>query len=124
MTMSRITSFAFLALMLWLQTPTTTFANDYLCRTVGPDWTWFGDHATSTIDYGIVGEPDRTFEVGTGMFIAGSPWGWRSTHSSVAEVTAWGVGALHLRHKDSGSPIKICVTIQRLGTIEIIRREF
>lgn len=94
------------------------------CNMVGPDWQWFGDHVAMSIDYVVVASPGRRYEVGTGPFIGGGPIGWRETYADGAELSAWGIGAVHIRQKDDGPPFKVCVDASGLTPITIFRQEF
>lgn len=100
------------------------FADDYLCKVVGKQWEWFGDHVASSVDYVIIGQPNRQYEVGTGVSVFGSPWGWRSQHTGNSEISAWGAGALRIRQSDEGDPFKVCATAGKLDPIRIIDMEF
>lgn len=99
-------------------------AAEHSCREVTNDWTWFSDHVALTVEYVIVGQPGRRYEVGTGLKIGGRPRGWRSQHSGNVKITAWGAGALHIRRDDDGPPFKVCVGPGKLSPITIMRVEF
>ena len=100
------------------------YADDYLCREIGNKWMWFSDHAATSIEYVIVGPADRRYEVRTGVMIMASPRGWHTQDSGIAKVTAWGLGALHIRKDDAGAPFKICVGPGELEPITILKLEF
>ena len=100
------------------------FAADYLCKTVGKDWTWFSDHVVGSISYLVVAAPNRTFEAGTGVFFRNRPWGTKASGSGTLKMTAYGAGALHIRQHDAGDPFKICATSQAIEAITIISAEF
>jgi hypothetical protein len=97
---------------------------DYICKSVGEDWTWFSNHVVGSIDYLIVGPKDRSFRAGTGVFFRGKPWGSTSDGSGTVRMTAWGAGALHIRQQDSGPAFKVCVTSEKLDPLTIIHAEF
>lgn len=113
-----------LAMPLLSASPSQAGPPDYICRDVDRKWVWFGDHVASSVDYLVVGPADRTFEMGTGMFINGSPWGSRVKRSGTAKVTAYGAGAMHVRRADGGVSFKVCVTQQDIDPIKIIDEEF
>lgn len=121
--MKAVASSLMAVLSLCLTTP-VAHATDYLCREVAADWLWFSDHAAASIEYIIVGQPGRRFEVGTGMSILGAPRGWRSVSIGNTTVTAWGVGAIHIRRADDGPPFKVCVGAGKLNPIDIVKIEF
>lgn len=104
--------------------PNAAIAADYMCRTVGPAWTWFGDHIAISVDYVSVGASSRRYEVGTGISVGGSPRGRREVYSGTAEFTAYGIGAVHIRQSDSGEPFKVCVSSAGLSPITIYSQEF
>lgn len=100
------------------------YAADYLCKQVGREWVWFSDHAAMSVDYLVIGEAGRKYEVGTGIFFNSRPLGSKNTHSGRAEIVAYGIGALHIRQADGGPPFKICGTASKLEAITILRAEF
>lgn len=97
---------------------------DYICKLVGKDWAWFGDHVAMSIDYVVAGLPGRQYETGTGISFRGSPRGTRKIHTGKAEITAYGAGALHIRSADGGEPFKVCATSAGMSAITIMQREF
>lgn len=107
-----------------LSWPASASASEHFCKDVDANWSWFGDHVASNISYFIVGSPGRKYEVGTGIFARGRPWGSRNSYSGQADVTAYGIGAIHIRKSDDGSPFKVCVTTAKLETVTIISSEF
>lgn len=121
---TRPCAIAAVALMGLVSPLTPALAAEYLCREVGADWTWFSDHVAAAVDYVIVGQPGRRYEVGTGLSMWGAPRGFRSTHAGEASVTAWGMGALHIRRADDGPPFKVCAGASHLKPIDIIKLEF
>lgn len=99
-------------------------ASSYLCKVIDRQWHWFSDHGAVWIEYVSVGQPGRTYEVGTGISVRGSPWGSRSRYSGNATFKAYGVGALHIRQADDGEPFKVCASAEKLKPIDIIKSEF
>lgn len=99
-------------------------ADGVICKTVGSSWEWFGDHAALWVEYYAVGEAGRQYEVGTGMSINGSPWGSRNRYSGESTFSAYGLGAVHVRQADSGTPFRICVGAEGLATLTIVRITF
>jgi hypothetical protein len=101
----------FAVAVLLVQLSTIAFAmDDPLCKMVGNKWQWFGDHAALTIEYQITGAPGRRWEAGTGPSLFGEPLGSESTHEGYFMITAYGVGALHIRADDDDDPFMVCVT--------------
>lgn len=88
-----------------------------MCRVVGHDWTWFGDHLALSVDYYIFGPGDRQFEVGTGLRVNGSVWGSTQVASGLVETTAYGVGSINVRRADDGPDFQICVGATKLEVI-------
>lgn len=86
----------------------------YICRNVGSDWLWFGDHAALSVSYATRGPLGRTYEVGTGLSVNGSPWGSRVKYAGDAEFSAYGIGALHIRRADDGPDFEVCASVLRL----------
>lgn len=105
-------------------TSTLAAAEQYRCRTVGPDWVWFEDHVALYVSYATKGPIRRTYEVGTGISVSGSPWGKRKKFSGEAEFNAYGIGALHIRKRDDGPDFEVCASANGLGTIPIYRGNF
>ncbi|WP_152997574.1 hypothetical protein [Methylobacterium sp. GXS13] len=112
------------AFVLIFYTNSPALAANYLCKTVSSDWGWFSDHVAASITYLIVGSPGRTFEVGTGVFFRGKPWGSKEVGSGTVRITAYGAGALHIRQQGSGDPFKVCATSEAIEPITIIKAEF
>jgi hypothetical protein len=110
-----------IAILLLACIPTHSSADDhFLCREVGEDWVWFEDHLATYVTYVTRGPRDRTYEVGTGISVNGSPWGKRKKYTLDAEFNAYGMGALHIRKGDSGSNFVVCATGSDIGTLPII----
>lgn len=99
-----------IGLILVMYSGSAASMNDPLCKSVGENWEWFGDHLAGSIDYYVSGPTGRMYEVGTGISFNGTPWGTKSTHEGAYRVTAYGIGAIHIRLKEGGSPIKVCVS--------------
>lgn len=90
---------------------------DESCRSVGSEWVWFSDHIAMSVDYYVSGPADRVFEVGTGMRINGSVWGAVEDGEGLLEVTAYGMGAIHVRRGDNGPDFQVCVGATKLKVI-------
>lgn len=97
-----------------------TAGDSFRCREVGEDWVWFEDHFAAYVTYSARGPHGRTYEVGTGISVSGSPWGRRKKYTGEAEFNAYGIGALHIRKVGSGSNFVVCATGLGLGTLPII----
>jgi hypothetical protein len=119
--LARLTAAAALALS---ALTSQAYGADYTCKTVDGSWTWFSDHVVGSIGYLIVGPKDRTFRAGTGVFFRGRPWGSTSDGSGILRMTAYGMGALHIRQQDTGPPFKVCATSEKLDPLTIISTEF
>jgi hypothetical protein len=103
---------------------TTAEAADYICKEVGKKWTWLGDHVVGSIEYVVIGAPGRRYEVGTGLFVQGQPWGSKRQGEGRLDFSAYGIGALHGRQIDEGSPLKVCATTNKLRAINLLTVEF
>lgn len=97
----------------------TALADDSLCRSVGNDWVWFSDHAALSIDYAVVGPTGRMYEIGTGVSFRGKPLGTKSKHEGAYVVTAYGIGAIHVRAADGGAPFTVCVSADKMELIPL-----
>lgn len=93
------------------------------CKSVGSDWTWFGDHAVTSIKYNIAVEVGKKVEIGTGMMILKKPRGSIKTVQGIDEVISLGIGAIHVRHKGSGQ-VKVCIDSKNPVPITIISESF
>lgn len=101
--------------------PVRLLADDHFrCREVGKDWVWFEDHVAAYVTYSTRGPFGRTYEVGTGISVSGSPWGKRKKHSGDAEFNAYGMGALHIRKRDTGPDFVVCATGLGMKTLPIV----
>jgi transcriptional regulator with XRE-family HTH domain len=107
-----------------LCTPRPAEATDYICKEIGQEWVWLSDNVAMSVEYLIIGVSGRKYDVGTGVFFRGQPWGSVSGHEGKSEVTAYGVGALHVKQADQGPPFKVCATTSKLAAITIITVEF
>ena len=72
----------------------------------------------------VEGATDRQYEIGTGISTFGEPRGSKLKHSGIIEVAAYGIGAIHVRIVDDGSPATIIVAVGTLGTITVIDIDF
>jgi hypothetical protein len=104
--------------------PGSPRSSDPRCKLVGDDWTWFSDHVALTVTYVVQGSSTRNYEVGTGVSAFGKPRGRKVQLRGKNEVTAYGMGALHVRVVDGGSPTTICVAQGDLSTITFVDIEF
>jgi outer membrane protein assembly factor BamB len=80
-----------------------------LCKKVNESWTWFSDHAVFSIDYGIAVEDGYSVRAATGVSIGGNPLGSRFDFSGTKEVSAYGVGALHITKTSGEGAAIVCV---------------
>lgn len=113
-----------LSAMVSLMSSAALAEENFRCRDVGKEWVWFEDHVAVYVSYATKGPVGRTYEVGTGISVSGSPWGKRKKYSGEAEFNAYGAGALHIRQRDEGSSFEVCATGNGLGTIPIHRGNF
>lgn len=92
-------------------------ASDERCETVGNDWRWFSDHFAASITYVTQAAPGRRYEIGTGVSFGGRPRGRVQEVEGKVEVTAYGLGALHMRFVDGHGPGTICAA---QGSIRVV----
>ncbi len=95
-----------------------------MCKKIGSEWTWFGDHVAFTVDYYVAGPEARQFEVGTGMSVNGSVWGSTQHAKDFLEVTAYGAGAIHVRKYDQGEDFEVCVGVDRMTVIDLCGKKW
>lgn len=115
---------AVLIVFLVLFSAATSLAADYICKDVGPSWSWFGDHVALRITYRTLGAGGRTYETGTGVSFRGSPLGSREKRVGAAEFNAYGAGALLIRQADDGPPFRVCATATDMDLVPIFRGQF
>jgi hypothetical protein len=89
----------------------SVYAEDYICKDVGSSWVWFSDHVATSVEYKVIGE-------------TGNPLGWREKYTEMAEFSAWGLGAVHIRAIDGGEPFKVCLATGGISPITIYKKEF
>lgn len=73
----------------------------------GPNWQWGEDYVWATASYVVACPPDRTCQVGMGVFVAGEPRGEKLRFSGTKEFLVMGVGALHFRVDDGLGPCEV-----------------
>lgn len=94
------------------------------CKNIGSEWVWFSDHIAMTVDYYVAGPLGRKYEIGTGMSLNDSVWGWTTPGDGLTEVTAWGMGALHVRKYDSGEDFQVCVGSTGMQAIQMCGKAY
>jgi len=94
------------------------------CKQATDLWTWFSDHLVTSVTYVIQGPRGRIYEVGTGIKAWGAPRGTIHRGTEKIEVTAYGIGAIHVRLSDGGGAGTICVAEGNLSTINFLDIEF
>lgn len=94
-----------------------------MCKSVDKNWSWFSDHAVSSIKYHVVVETGAKVIVGTGMKVVGKPRGSIITIVGEEIVNAYGIGSIHIRSTEE-SPVKVCVNSGEAVPITIIREYF
>lgn len=102
----------------------SVFGSGQSCKMLDSNWMWFSDHVGLYATYASQSPAGRVYEVGTGISISGSPKGKRRNFSGEAEFTAYGVGAVHIRKKDTGSTFQVCLELMELGAIPIFSTDF
>ncbi|WP_334151313.1 hypothetical protein [Hyphomicrobium sp.] len=73
----------------------------------GPGWQWAEDYVYVTATYVVACPPNRTCQVGMGLFAFGEPRGEKIRFSGEREITVVGAGALHFRVDDGKGPCKV-----------------
>jgi hypothetical protein len=99
-------------------------AEEPICKVIDRNWHWFSDHFAMSVDYTSLGAAGRIYEVGTGISVNGSPWGSREKYSELAEFTAYGVGAVHIRQADTGEPFRVCAMATKINAVTILKQQF
>lgn len=94
------------------------------CKQVTDLWAWFSDHLVTSVTYVVQGPRGRIYEVGTGIKAWGAPRGTIHRGTEKIEVTAYGIGAIHVRLSDGGGPGTICVSEGNISTIDFLDIEF
>jgi hypothetical protein len=96
-----------------------------MCKEVDKKWTWFGDHAVSSIEYVIAFDKktSQKISVGTGMFISNKPRGKIQDLTKEKKIKAYGIGAIHVKNKSDGK-VKVCVTTQDISAITLYSDNF
>jgi hypothetical protein len=116
---------SFLCCLALLTPPASYAANaQESCRSVGEDWVWFSDHVSWTVDYFVFGPKDRVYEIGTGLSINQSVWGRTQRGQNFVEVTAYGIGALHVRRLDQGEDFEVCVGTLKLEVLMLCSHKY
>jgi hypothetical protein len=95
-----------------------------ICKSIGEEWVWFSDHMALSVDYFIAGPNGRKYEIGTGMSINDSVWGWTTSGEGLTDVSAWGMGALHVRKYDTGEDFQVCVGSTGIKAIELCGKAY
>lgn len=99
-------------------------ASESQCGLVGDDWAWFSDHFAASITYVTQAAPGRRYEIGTGVSFGGRPRGRVQEVEGMVEVTAYGLGALHIRFVDGLGPGTICAAQGSIRTVSFPAIEF
>jgi hypothetical protein len=73
----------------------------------GSDWQRAETYVFAMATYVVACPPDRTCQVGMGVFAFGSPRGEKIRFSGEREITVFGAGALHFRVDDGKGPCEI-----------------
>lgn len=107
-----------------LPAPTHAQISDYLCKEISSDWAWFSDHLLARVTYVVKAAEGREYQIGTGMSLWGKPRGRIQTASGITEVTAYGIGAIHVRLSDGKDLGRVCVALGDLGVVTLPEIEF
>jgi len=96
-----------------------------ICKEVGKNWVWFGEHAVSSIEYVVAFDKNESSEirVGTGIFIGGKPRGQIQGLVTEKQINAYGIGAIHVRNK-AEKKVKVCVTTGNISAISLYSDNF
>tara|TARA_R110002124_G_scaffold286787_2_gene468714 strand:+ start:477 stop:872 length:396 start_codon:yes stop_codon:yes gene_type:complete len=115
---------AFTVYILSLLLPAQALA-EAICKEVGNNWEWFGDHAVSSIEYVIAFDKSQSskISVGTGIFISGKPRGKIQDLAKEKKIDAYGIGAIHIKNKRDGK-VKVCVTTGKVSAISFYSDNF
>lgn len=97
----------------------SALASDWVRKMTGADWTWFEDYAVTWATYMVACEPDRTCQVGMGVFALGVPRGEKISFSGETEILVIGIGALHIRPSDGKGPVRAAIAPKESGLIKI-----
>jgi len=97
--------------------PNVASSDEYRCQSTDADWVWFSDHFVASITYVTQAAPGRRYEIGTGVSFGGRPRGRIQEVEGKVEVTAYGLGALHMRFVDGLGPGTICAA---QGSIRVV----
>jgi hypothetical protein len=115
---------AFLISLLCISLPVKVLAEP-LCKNVGKQWEWFGDHVSSSIEYVVAFNiiDSSKIAVGTGLFLADEPRGDIVDLTKAAKIKAYGIGSIHIRNKSDGS-VKVCITSKNITAINFYSNNF
>jgi hypothetical protein len=78
-------------------------------RAVGTDWVWFTDYAYLHSEWTLNAQAGCELEVGVGMKVRGKPRGAIRRFSGHITLTAWGIGAVHVRAMSGMAPCVVRV---------------
>lgn len=97
----------------------TASDSDWVRKTTDADWTWFEDYAFAWATYMVACEPERTCEVGMGVFAFGAPRGEKLSFSGEKEILVIGIGALHIRPSDGKGPVKAAIAPKKADLFKV-----
>ena len=109
----------FLCVSLLVSGAVTASDSDWVRKTTDADWTWFEDYAFVWATYMVACEPERTCEVGMGVFAFGAPRGEKLSFSGEKEILVIGIGALHIRPSDGKGPVKAAIAPKKAGLFKV-----
>lgn len=115
----------FLLPLLCVVNVSQAFADDYRCKVVGREWTWFDDIYLATGKYIFVGPAERRFDIFSGWSVFGRKIGKSDTFSGVVDYDLTALGAtLQVRQADPGPAFKVCMGSRGISARTIITREY
>ncbi len=88
-------------------------------KTTTEDWTWFEDYVYAWATYVVACEPERTCQIGMGIFSFGEPRGEKIRFTGETEILVVGIGSLHIRPADGRGPVKAAIAQKDAGLIKI-----
>ncbi|HHZ6826813.1 MULTISPECIES: hypothetical protein [Klebsiella] len=88
-------------------------------KTTDTDWTWFEDYYYPWASYIVACEPERTCQVGMGIYSFGAPRGEKIRFNGQTEILVIGVGSIHIRPADGQGPVKAAIAQKKAGLATI-----
>ena len=89
-------------------------------KSVGTEWVWFTDYAFFRSEWTVNAEDGCELEVGSGVKIQGKPRGSVRRFSKHIVLTAWGVGAIHVRAVAGIAPCEVRVDMGDFDLLPVV----